>query len=493
MTRHRVVLFGATLAFYITIVLAVVTSSWLVRFDWQAMLFRPYQQWPEIHAFLDYWVVLGQRGPTAVMVVAWLGWRSWRQRTLRPLLAFGAALLLLNITVAAVKYGLGRSGPHYATDIGSNEMWHWFQAGSDIFPSGHTANAVVTWGILAYLASTPGTRRWLSALSAVVSLSVGLTTVYLGTHWLSDVLLGWAAGLLILLALPWFEPLVARAEAEIFSLRDRWRSHRATPATAPAEAPTALKPRTPAQQEPTTPEPISTTPEPVSTTPDLVSTALKPYTPAQEAPTAPEPVPTTPEPVSTTPEPVSLATEAASTALRPRAYAQEEPAPPESVPAAPEPVSLATEAIPTTLRPRAHAQEEPGATEPLLTAPEPVSAASEAVRTAPEPVSAASEAVRTAPEPVSLGPEPVTTTLTPRTHVQEDTGATEPVPTAPEPFSAATAPFTAARSPKAPVYLAPGPHTARSDRTPVTPVGSRRPPQADRVARGTATSGRPSP
>ncbi|MFI9764323.1 phosphatase PAP2 family protein [Streptomyces sp. NPDC051963] len=324
MTRHRVVLFGATLAFYLTIVLAVVLTSWLVRFDWQAMLFRPYQQWPEIHAFLDYWVVLGQRGPTAVMVAAWLGWRSWRQHTLRPLLAFGAAVLLLNVTVAAVKYGLGRSGPHYATDIGSNEMWNWFQAGSDIFPSGHTANAVVTWGILAYLASTPAARRWLSALSAVVSLSVGLTTVYLGTHWLSDVLLGWAAGLLILLALPWFEPMVARAEAEIFALRDRLRSRSAAPAPVPAgpvEVPVALKPRSPAQEEPAAAEPVSAGPEPVST----------------------------------------------------------------------------------------------------------------------------------APEPVS-----------------------------------------SARAPKAaPVYLAPGPHTARSERTPVTPLGTRRPPQADRVARGTATSARP--
>ncbi|MFD0314044.1 phosphatase PAP2 family protein [Streptomyces flavalbus] len=237
MTRHRVVLFGATLAFYLAIVLAVAVTSWLVRFDWQAMLFRPYQQWPEIHAFLDYWVVLGQRGPTAVMVAAWLGWRSWRQHTLRPLLAFGAALLLLNITVGAVKYGLGRSGPHYATDVGSNEMWHWFQAGSDIFPSGHTANAVVTWGILAYLASTPRARRWLSALSAVLSLSVGLTTVYLGTHWLSDVVLGWTAGLLILLALPWCEPLIARAEAGILAQRDRWTASHRGPRTAPRPTP----------------------------------------------------------------------------------------------------------------------------------------------------------------------------------------------------------------------------------------------------------------
>ncbi|MGC9537835.1 phosphatase PAP2 family protein [Streptomyces sp. UG1] len=249
MTRHRIVLFASTLAFYGAIVWAVVITSWLVRLDWQVMFFRPYQQWAEIHAFVDYYVVVGQRGPTAVMVAAWLGWRSWRQHTLRPLLALGVSLLLLNITVGAAKLGMGRLGPHYATSIGSNEMW----LGGDIFPSGHTANAVVTWGILAYLASTPRARRWLSALSAVTSLGVGMSTVYLGTHWLSDVLLGWAAGLLILLALPWFEPLIARSEARIFEVRERWRERRAGTVavpTAPVEAPVPLKPRpTPADNE----------------------------------------------------------------------------------------------------------------------------------------------------------------------------------------------------------------------------------------------------
>lgn len=219
MSRHRAALFGGTLAFYLAIVFAVLVTSWLVALDWKVMLFRPYQQWPELHAFLDYYVVLGQRGPTGVMVACWLGWRSWRQHTLRPLLVLAASLLLLNVTVGAVKLGLGRLGPHYATQIGSAEMF----AGGDIFPSGHTANAVVTWGILAYLATTPRARRYLSAMSATVSLGVGLTTVYIGTHWLSDVLLGWAAGLLILLALPWFEPLIARTESRLLDLRDQWR------------------------------------------------------------------------------------------------------------------------------------------------------------------------------------------------------------------------------------------------------------------------------
>ncbi|MCT9093151.1 phosphatase PAP2 family protein [Streptomyces sp. ASQP_92] len=239
MSRHRVVLFGATMAFYLAIVVAVLASSWLVELDWKVMLYRPYEQWPQLHAFLDYFVVLGQRGPTAVMVMAWLGWRSWRQHTLRPLLTLGAALLLLNMTVGAVKLGLGRLGPHYATHIGSAELF----AGGDIFPSGHTANAVVTWGILAYLATTPRARRWLSVISAMVALGVGATTVYLGTHWVSDVLLGWAAGLLILLALPWVEPLIARAEAFVFAVREKVRERRRTRgASVPVPVPAPVAP-----------------------------------------------------------------------------------------------------------------------------------------------------------------------------------------------------------------------------------------------------------
>ncbi|WP_208852914.1 phosphatase PAP2 family protein [Streptomyces platensis] len=214
MTPTRMWLFWGTLAVYFAIVAGVLATSWLVTFDWQVMFFRPYKQWPEIHAFLDYFVVLGQRGPTAVAVAAWLGWRCWRQRNLHPLLVLGASLLLLNITVGAAKLGMGRLGPHYATVVGANEMW----LDGDIFPSGHTANAVVTWGVLAYLATTSLRRRTLSVIAALGALGVGMTTVYLGTHWVSDVLLGWAAGLLVLLAMPWLEPAITWFEDRLMGI-----------------------------------------------------------------------------------------------------------------------------------------------------------------------------------------------------------------------------------------------------------------------------------
>ncbi|MFG3260153.1 phosphatase PAP2 family protein [Streptomyces sp. NPDC048172] len=242
MSRVRLGLFSATFVFYVAIVVAVLGTTWLVQLDWQVMLFRPYKQWPEWHGALDAFVVMGQRAPTAVLVASWLGWRSWRQRTLRPLLALGVSLLLLNVTVGAVKIVTGRLGPHYATSVGSAELY----AGGDIFPSGHTANAVVTWGILAYLATTPRARRVLSVVAGVLTLGVGATTVYLGTHWVSDVLLGWAAGLLILLGLPWCEPAIARAEALIFALRERFAAVGPPLAPSPASRPvTARQPRQP--------------------------------------------------------------------------------------------------------------------------------------------------------------------------------------------------------------------------------------------------------
>ncbi|WP_432588936.1 phosphatase PAP2 family protein [Streptomyces sp. HD1123-B1] len=259
MTRTRRWLLGSTLAVYAATVIGVLTTSWLVKLDWQVMLFRPYKQWPEFHTFLDYFVVMGQRGPTAVAVAAWLGWCCHRQRTMRPLLVLGTSLLLLNFTVGAVKLGFGRLGPHYATTVGSNEMW----ANGDIFPSGHTANAVVTWGVLAYLATTPLARRIASLIATGFAFGVGMTTVYLGTHWLSDVVLGWAAGVLVLLALPWLEPVMYRAEVLLLEMWHRLRQHSGkapvpvrVPAARPVAGSTLATPRTAQDDELPPREPV---------------------------------------------------------------------------------------------------------------------------------------------------------------------------------------------------------------------------------------------
>ncbi|MDH6124695.1 phosphatase PAP2 family protein [Kitasatospora sp. GP82] len=217
MSRLHAIAFGLTGLAYLLIVVAVILNTKLVDFDWALKQLRPYKRWPDVEPLLNVWIIAGQRGPSAIIACAWLGLRCFRRRTLRPLLVVGAALLLLNITVGGVKIVTGRLGPHYAHYIGSPELF----SGGTIFPSGHTANAVVTWGVLAYLADR--WRRTGAVLAGLTAFSIGLTTVYLGTHWISDVLAGWAAGALVLLAMPLFEPMIAAVDDRITGL---WRDSR---------------------------------------------------------------------------------------------------------------------------------------------------------------------------------------------------------------------------------------------------------------------------
>lgn len=65
--------------------------------------------------------------------------------------------------------------------------------GSFGIPSGHSATALVGWGLLAVFLAT----GWVWLIAATVILLVGLSRVYLGVHFPSDVLAGWTVGALI--------------------------------------------------------------------------------------------------------------------------------------------------------------------------------------------------------------------------------------------------------------------------------------------------------
>lgn len=64
------------------------------------------------------------------------------------------------------------------------------------YPSGHAANSMTAYLAIALVAFPIPIRRTAAFLAIGISVLIGLTRIVLGVHWLSDVLGGWALGLL---------------------------------------------------------------------------------------------------------------------------------------------------------------------------------------------------------------------------------------------------------------------------------------------------------
>lgn len=126
----------------------------------------------------------------AVALVLWL--RGYRGDAI--LLAVGLAVLPL--VQVAVKELVDRPRPEADMVI--------LRAGFDSpsFPSGHVTSGVFLYGYLLYLSfrlSLPPTAGWaLAAVSLFILIVAGPANVYLGVHWPSDVLGGFAWALALL-------------------------------------------------------------------------------------------------------------------------------------------------------------------------------------------------------------------------------------------------------------------------------------------------------
>ncbi|KAD4059671.1 phosphatase PAP2 family protein [Arthrobacter yangruifuii] len=121
-----------------------------------------------------------------IVLVMCLRWRSWTPLILTAAAAAGS--LLMTVSGKAL---IGRTRPDLADAVPPYES-------SASFPSGHTLNSLVIAGIIAYLVILHvQTRRAKGAavlVAAAFTLAVGLSRVYLGHHWLTDVLVAWTLG-----------------------------------------------------------------------------------------------------------------------------------------------------------------------------------------------------------------------------------------------------------------------------------------------------------
>ncbi|ERG64026.1 hypothetical protein L332_06075 [Agrococcus pavilionensis RW1] len=114
-----------------------------------------------------------------------------RRRTWAPALIIGAAGAGSLLMTVVGKGLVGRVRPGFDHAVPPFEQ-------SPSFPSGHTLNATAIAGAIAYMLLLRQSRRVAQvatiAVAVVFAVSIGISRVYLGHHWFTDVLVAWMLG-----------------------------------------------------------------------------------------------------------------------------------------------------------------------------------------------------------------------------------------------------------------------------------------------------------
>lgn len=190
-------LVGAVLAASLTAIFAqvyeaVVEADGVAGLDHPVLDFAKSIRSPAADTLVTAYTDIGGTIGMPILAVTALAVLTIRRRSWTPgilIVIAGAGSLLMTI---AGKQLIGRTRPPLTDAVPPYEH-------SASFPSGHSLNAVVIAGIVAYLIilrlKSRRARTVAITTAALFALTIGLSRVFLGHHWLSDVLMGWVLGL----------------------------------------------------------------------------------------------------------------------------------------------------------------------------------------------------------------------------------------------------------------------------------------------------------
>lgn len=143
----------------------------------------------------------------------------WLEEAVRDITGLGSMIVLVMVTAAVVLYLLlvhrGREALMILVAVGGGQIVssllklgidrprpelvsHLVHVQTLSFPSGHAMMSAVTYltlGVmLAGIALGKVAKAYVLFIAVLITLMVGVSRVYLGVHWPSDVLAGWCAG-----------------------------------------------------------------------------------------------------------------------------------------------------------------------------------------------------------------------------------------------------------------------------------------------------------
>ena len=184
----------------------VVSNGPLISFDGRIAHAQRHDFTPWIDFVFKKVDNLGLRWLTATVLIVVALFIALKFRTWRPLNLAVLSLLALNLVVGLAKLSIGRTKPRLNIDL--------IQAGGLSYPSGHASNALLTWGMLAYLIYRYTHRevfhgRSLALAVAAITTAVCAVSLFRNTHWFSDLLGGLFIGgslLVLIIAVDRFVP-----------------------------------------------------------------------------------------------------------------------------------------------------------------------------------------------------------------------------------------------------------------------------------------------
>ena len=132
----------------------------------------------------------------AVVILIW----CWRRKDFAAFAGLCGVIALDETLNRILKNTFDRPRPTLFEEIATLHTYS--------FPSGHAMAAAANYGMMAIVVTrlAPSMRGWVIGGELALAMMIGLSRIYLGVHWATDVLAGYAAGAAILfVGILWLE------------------------------------------------------------------------------------------------------------------------------------------------------------------------------------------------------------------------------------------------------------------------------------------------
>ncbi|WP_346927607.1 phosphatase PAP2 family protein [uncultured Arthrobacter sp.] len=170
----------------------VVDEAGLANLDKPALALAEDIRTPELNAAVTGFTNIGGSIGMPILASILTAWLTWVNRTWRPIILVCGAAAVSTTATTFSKNLVGRSRPDFIHAVPPYET-------SASFPSGHALNTTVVIGVVVYLTclqlKKTSARVAVIAAGLVFVVAMGLSRVFLGHHWMTDVIAAWLLGL----------------------------------------------------------------------------------------------------------------------------------------------------------------------------------------------------------------------------------------------------------------------------------------------------------